>query len=315
MAEHDERNFEHEISEKLKALDKNIKIPEIPDAQSIFEKAEAKKENTVPFRRYSKYVAAAAAVVLICVSLPVMSDALSSRFSAESAYDAEGYAYSIFDEADDNGAYQQESIEEYTNDAEPEEAEEPGTEASVWPASSSSSSSSDEMKEAQQNGAIEKNKLEYALTDYFSANSSAAQSGTSSDRINENDAVGDDLSFIEDYINKKRSIEITVEKDSVSVLLRDNSAEEEMIAAFWIEGCYEGSYLDGDYYVINLLYYITEEDFESGYYLPMVGDAYGTYYISEEDVFSSEEITKGAVALAVEINVGTGEYKIYASLV
>ena len=53
MAEHDERNFEHELSEKLKKLDSSIKIPEIPDAQSIFEKAEEKKENTVPFKKYS----------------------------------------------------------------------------------------------------------------------------------------------------------------------------------------------------------------------------------------------------------------------
>ena len=58
MAEHDEKAFEHILEVEFRKLDEKIKIPEIPDAQSIFEKAEKEKANTVPFKKYSKYIAA-----------------------------------------------------------------------------------------------------------------------------------------------------------------------------------------------------------------------------------------------------------------
>ena len=54
MAEHEEKLFEHELSEKFAELDKNIKIPEIPDVQNIFDKAEEEKTNVVPFKKYSR---------------------------------------------------------------------------------------------------------------------------------------------------------------------------------------------------------------------------------------------------------------------
>ena len=43
MAEHDEKLFEHEFAEKFRKFDDDIKIPEIPDAQSIFDRAELDK--------------------------------------------------------------------------------------------------------------------------------------------------------------------------------------------------------------------------------------------------------------------------------
>ena len=68
--------------------------------------------------------------------------------------------------------------------------------------------------------------------------------------------------------------------------------------------------------MINLSKTITPEDLKSGVYLPMAGDAQnGNYTISAESVLISEKVTKGIIYLAVEIDVGTGEYKIYASLV
>ena len=72
MAEHDEIKFEQELREKFGKLDSEIKIPEIPDIQNIFDKAEEEKTNVIPFKKYSRYVAAAAAVVLICVGIPVV---------------------------------------------------------------------------------------------------------------------------------------------------------------------------------------------------------------------------------------------------
>ena len=83
MAEHDEKLFEHELEEKFRKLDESIKIPEIPDAQSIFEKAENEKKNVVPFKKYSRYIAAAAAVVLVCVSIPIFSVGASAEFAPQ----------------------------------------------------------------------------------------------------------------------------------------------------------------------------------------------------------------------------------------
>ena len=71
MPEGGRTSYEHEIEEKLKKLDAKINVPEIPDAQAIFERAEKKKNNIFSIRtvRY----AAAAAVILICVSIPTVS--------------------------------------------------------------------------------------------------------------------------------------------------------------------------------------------------------------------------------------------------
>lgn len=328
MAEHDEKNFEHEISERFKMLDSNIKIPEIPDAQSIFEKAEEKKSNVVPFKKYSRYIAAAAAVVLICIGVPVMGAILSGGI---------GMANMDEPERDSNNYFVFDSINQ-TDDAaeavaecqpEPEEAD-----TYLEPTSSDTSSSKVTDDSDGISYAAAESKIEKILYDFFAVSFEveagiSSESSSSDFRIEENPlkensvngsitekpVYGDDVSFIEEDINKKRSIEMTVEKDSVSVLLLDNSGEKETISAFWIEGTYLGSYLDGDYYVIDLEKSIDPEELSSGYYLPMVGDASGTYYISAEDIFVPETITKGAIALAVEINVGTGEYRIYASLV
>ena len=126
----------------------------------------------------------------------------------------------------------------------------------------------------------------------------------------------DDLRIVERKINKKRSIEITVETDSVSVRLFDNSAEDEIISAFWVEGIYESSEIDGDYYVVNLFKNVSEEELLEDMYLPMVGDPVnGTYMIPEESIFVPEKITKGIISIAVKIDISTGEYYIYASLV
>ena len=226
--------------------------------------------------------------------------------------------------------YTAESVEQKADDenkfSEPEEAQMDGD------AESSAASSSYGLDDGAYNySTTNAEAARETLYDFFKnfANDGSPSAGSSSDLHIEVDdkkensvngssqesVSGDDLSYIEDYINKKRSIELTVEKDSVSVLLRDNSAEEEIITAFWIEGTYQGSYLDGDYYVINLEKAVDPDEIADGHYLPMVGDVYGTYYISEEDIFVPDAITRGVIALAVEIHVGTGEYTIYASLV
>ena len=86
MPEGGRTSYEHEIEEKLKKLDAKINVPEIPDAQAIFERAEKKKNNIFSIRtvRY----AAAAAVILICVSIPVATTFMAKNNAASDASDA-----------------------------------------------------------------------------------------------------------------------------------------------------------------------------------------------------------------------------------
>lgn len=291
MAEHNKNDFEHELEESFRRFDESIKIPEIPDAQSIFERAENEKKNILPFKKYSKIAVAAAAVVLVCVSVPVLANAFSYRFSAENMNVETPMAINEFvgkDAAD--GA----------SEAFPED-----TEVFEEPAESQEQPSEEAEKEKSESD------IQHELEAFFSKSSASSTMG---DAFYEE--TTDDVEVIEEYLNKKRSIEITIEKDSVSIVLFDNAAGEEIISAFWVEGTYESSRLDKEIYVVKLVKIITPEDFYGGFYLPMVGDAAnGTYTIPEESVSVSDKITKGVIELSVEIHIGTGEYKIYASLV
>ena len=49
MAEHDDKIFEQEIEKMLRKLDSETEVPEIPDVQNIFEKAEERKPDILPF--------------------------------------------------------------------------------------------------------------------------------------------------------------------------------------------------------------------------------------------------------------------------
>lgn len=306
MAKHDEKFFEHELSEKFAELDKNIKIPEIPDIQNIFEKAEEEKTNVVPFKKYSRYIAAAAAVVLICVSIPLISPALSAESAPQEPAEASDFYFTHTNLSDSDGASEEEMPVQ-------ESAEEPSEEMPE---------SENEFTEATENinDSIENSVLTTTLREYFSASSNEKKeqisSGMSSSAVEQEIAMGDDLSLIEFQFNKKRSIEVSVEKDSVSVRVFDDSAGGEVISAFWVEGTFEDAYKNGEFYVIKLAKTVSPEELEEDFYLPMAGDTInGTYTIPEESVTISEKITRGVISLSVEINVGTGEYKIFAELV
>lgn len=330
MAEHDEKNFEQEIAKMLRELDSKIEIPEIPDAQSIFEKAEKEKQNVIPFKKYSRYIAAAAAVVLICISIPIISGIAAESLPQEAAEEKNEFSFVTKDIA----------VEEAETAVEPETPMEPEAAApEVY----------DEPLEDEEDGSDNQNieisdstnsaaeyRVKDALMSFFYDNALPAKdplkeqsSSASSSSMEQKPSVGNEAfvpeegeieaensDFIREKINKKRAVEISVEKDSVSVRLFDTSAGNEIISAFWVEGTYESSYSDGDYYVINLIRKVDVEDIENDSYLPMAGDAEkGNYVISEESIFVSEKITKGVISLSVEINPGTGEYQIFASLV
>jgi len=308
MAEHEDFSFEHEFAEKLKAFDENIKIPEIPDAQSIFDKAEKPETKVIPFKKYSRYAAAAAAVVLIAVGLPIMEGALSGEigldniasqeFAVEEPMacpDAETFADQVNDRSD--------TVAEVEEDPDGFREENNEPVAEYYPSYASSSVSEDEKVYEPQDGVS----LKAVLYKYF-VNNSVNNPVTGGDGY-------DDLRTIEEELNKKRKIEITAEEDSVSVVLYDTSSGDEIINALWVEGHYEGSYFDGKYYVINLYNPVSQEDIENDCYLPMAGDANGVYTIPEKTVLIPEKITEGAIYLFVEVDAATGEYNIYANLV
>ena len=312
MAERDFKDFEINFEAELKKLDEKIKVPEIPDVQNIFEQAESEKTNVVPFKKYSRYVAVAAAVVLICVSIPLISPALSAEMAPQEPMEAP----KIFDY--------------YTADSVAEEAV---IEPEVCPEEPCEAEAEDSSEIYDSNSSVagtvtEEVRLKNALIDFFvpSANEDIKEQSSLPETVNkltegsaplEPEKNGsDDVNLIEKKLNKKRSIEISVEEESVSVRLFDDSAAGEVISAFWVEGTFENCGLDGETYYINLVKNISGRDVAEDMYLPMAGDSVnGTYFVPEESVMLPEKIEKGAIALLVEINIATGEYEIHARVI
>ena len=288
MAEHDENMFEQNIAKMLREMDSEIEIPEIPDVESIFEKAEEQKQNVVPFKKYSKYIVAAAAFVLICISFPAFSGTFGRSLPQEAA-----------ESFDQSMEYLSDGIcEEAEMPMEPEAAAEPETDEEEYFVT-----------------------VTEALARYFTDNSANIEINFSDSKVSssvaqEEKSQMEDAKILEEDLDKKRSIELTIGKESVSVILKDISEEEKIISEFWIEGKFEGAYPEGEYYIVNLVKTVTLEDYAEGNYLPMMGE--GTeepFTIPEESIYVPGEVTEGVINLVVEINVETGEYKIYASLI
>lgn len=284
MPEGGRTSFEHEIDEKLRKLDAQIKVPEIPDAQAIFERAEKKKNNVFSFRlvRY----AAAAAVILICVSIPTVS-----MLMTKSGAGTDNAAFMAAPEAQDS------------DDAEKSAPPMFGISSSAVQEGAEESEASDEL--VQENGIT----VGGALENYFSSEKKSENSttgGGGSER---------DAGSFTDKLNKKRTVDVEINEDSVSVMLYDVSGQSEILTALWVEGAFESAGMTGDYYVVTVKKAVTREEFESGYYLPMVGSPEGgARYLSEDEVFVSDEITEAVFTISVSINIENGGYEIYATL-
>lgn len=284
MPEGGRTSFEHEIDEKLRKLDAQIKVPEIPDAQAIFERAEKKKNNVFSFRlvRY----AAAAAVILICVSIPTVS-----MLMTKNGVGTDNAAFMAAPKAQDN--------EETEKGAPPMF----GISSSAVQEGAEESEASDEL--VQENGIT----VGGALENYFSSEKKSENSttgGGGSER---------DAGSFTDKLNKKRTVDVEINEDSVSVMLYDVSGQSEILTALWVEGAFESAGMTGDYYVVTVKKAVTREEFESGYYLPMVGSPEGgARYLSEDEVFVSDEITEAVFTISVSINIENGGYEIYATL-
>ena len=291
MPEGGRTSYEHEIEEKLKKLDAKINVPEIPDAQAIFERAEKKKNNIFSIRtvRY----AAAAAVILICVSIPVATTFMAKNNAASDASDALMYA------AYGNGTV--ESSEEKSTESEP-----------YFGDVSSSAEESEPQEEGTEDGFGSANRTvtaEEALAEYFSDAAKKNQStGGSSEAENASKSFTDKL-------NKKRLADVEINDDSVSVMLYDISGQSEILTALWVEGAFESAGVSDDYYVITVSKAVTREEFESGYYMPMIGSPEGgTSYLSEDEVLVSDTVEKAVFTISISINIENGGYEIYATL-
>lgn len=284
MPEGGRTSFEHEIDEKLRKLDAQIKVPEIPDAQAIFECAEKKKNNVFSFR--SVRYAAAAAVILICVSIPTVSMLMTKNGAS-----TDNAAFMAAPKAQDN--------EEAEKSAPPMF----GISSSAVQEGAEESEASDEL--VQENGIT----VGEALENYFSSEKKSENSttgGGGSER---------DAGSFTDKLNKKRTVDVEINEDSVSVMLYDVSGQSEILTALWVEGAFESAGMTGDYYVVTVKKAVTREEFESGYYLPMVGSPEGgARYLSEDEVFVSDEITEAVFTISVSINIENGGYEIYATL-
>lgn len=291
MPEGGRTSYEHEIEEKLKKLDAKINVPEIPDAQAIFERAEKKKNNIFSIRtvRY----AAAAAVILICVSIPVATTFMAKNNAAPDASDALMYA------AYGNGTV--ESSEEKSTESEP-----------YFGDVSSSAEESEPQEEGAEDSFGSANRTvtaEKALAEYFSDAAKKNQStGGGSEAENASKSFTDKL-------NKKRLADVEINDDSVSVMLYDISGQSEILTALWVEGAFESAGVSDDYYVITVSKAVTREEFESGYYMPMIGSPEGgTSYLSEDEVLVSDTVEKAVFTISISINIENGGYEIYATL-
>ena len=343
MAEHDEKLFEHEFAEKLRKFDDNIIIPEIPDAQSIFDRAESEKAKVIPFKKYSRYIAAAAAVVLICVSIPLLSPALSAEMAPQEPMEAPKSIFNYYsaDSVAEESLEEPEVCPEEPCEAFPEEenfypefsiteSENPvnepfdGTAEKGAESVSKTENALEEMLFEFFNSTVSDELKDSSAASSSDANPSTGGSGTNPEVGGAGDSERDlkleyrengELSLLYEKINKKRSIEIVVEEDSASVMLFDTSAGDEVISAFWVEGAYQFTQPGEESYVIYLSKKITEEDFESKNYIPMAGDRVnGTYFVSDENISLPRKVIYGEYFIIVEINLKTGDYKIYANL-
>ena len=291
MPEGGRTSYEHEIEEKLKKLDAKINVPEIPDAQAIFERAEKKKNNIFSIRtvRY----AAAAAVILICVSIPVATTFMAKNNAAPDASDALMYA-----------AYGNETVES---------SEEKSTESEPYfgdvSSSAEESEPQDEGTEDSFGSANRTGTAEEALAEYFSdAAKKNPSTGGSSEAENASKSFTDKL-------NKKRLADVEINDDSVSVMLYDISGQSEILTALWVEGAFESAGVSDDYYIITVSKAVTREEFESGYYMPMIGSPEGgTSYLSEDEVLVSDTVEKAVFTISISINIENGGYEIYATL-
>lgn len=311
MAENESEKYEHDIAEKLKKLDAQIKVPEMPDAQAILEKANAPEKSNVKKFGWSKFSTVAAAVVILCIAIPL---AIHNPFLKTVSEDAVmennmGASDSIMTEEIYGGVENED--DEVVQSA--ENAAETPMMMAAMPAQVPAEAPKEAREGIQEEERKNENEIASArvkLSDYFDGTKTEGSAQKNSNHNYPSDSV----SHFEDKLSKKRSIEVDV-NDSVSVILYDTSGETEVLLEFWVEGTYVTSNFDGETYIIDMFFPIDKAEFESGDYLPLIGNREkGTYQLSEDDIAVEGDITEAIIFMTVKINVENGSYTIDAVL-
>ena len=297
-------NFEKLLKQSFQELDSRLIVPEIPDAQAIFEAKEQKKGKVIPFRTV-RVIAAAAIVFVVGISAFALGGKLGITASKEAqltdiAKPASEPSMGIGEEPEES--LEDAEIPYSTEPTEEEQAEE------ISPAEEIKT----ESKNVEMNG-VNGGSTKAAETFFYQSlrhffdedglDESGQKAGTSS------------TTSFTDVLSNKRSVTVNADTDSVSVTLYDTSGESEILSAFWVEGNFISSAHKGEEYVIVIEKKVTKEEFENGYYLPMVGDVEkGTEEFSENRIFVQEPISEGIIRMTVFLNVERGSYEIEAVL-
>ena len=306
MNENENTEYEHEIAEKLKRLDAQIKAPEMPDAQTVIEKAKSEGKSNVKRFKWSKISTVAAAVVVLCIAVPMaihnpFLKTVSEDTVQENNMAVENGSIMLMKAAVSGGTDDTAECEEDAVETPAEAPMEPNPEESAQ-------ESAESCRQPQPDEDDDSDFVKTELSDYFYGLKSM---NTADGKIV---YVSESVSHFKDKLSKKRSIEVDI-NDSVSVILYDTSGETEVLSEFWVEGTYVTSNFDGETYTIEMYFTIDEAEFESGDYLPLIGDSErGTYQLSGDDLTVADEITEAIIHMEIKINVEKGSYTIDAIL-
>ena len=297
----EEKEFEKSLKNAFQVLDAQIKVPDAPDAQTIFEHKE-EKGKVLPFRTVR--IAAAAAIVIVVVGV--------SAFATGGKLPSIGMGKSMEPEMQiaDLAAPEEpmeappENVEIFGNEEAAEEETTAEAENNMMIPTPDPARKQEDTDSYSTNYVCGSGKLAEALDDFFADYQETKGAYTS--------PCVDSFSVV---LSKKRTISVEVGGESVSVTLYDTSGEPEVLTAFWVEGLFISSGEKEGTYILRLLYAISEEEFESGYYLPMYGDMEnGNRILSEDCVEVSEPVTSGVLDLVVSVNIESGSYEISAIL-
>lgn len=296
----EEKEFERSLKNAFQVLDAQIKVPNAPDAQTIFEHEE-KKGKTFSFHTVQTAAAAAIIIAVIGVSAFAVGGKLPSIGMGKSMAPQMQSTDSAIPEEPMEAP--PESAEFFSNN-EIEEETTAEAENNMMIPTPDPARKQEDTDSYSTNYVCGSEKLAGALENFFADRQETKGAATS--------PCVDSFSVV---LSKKRTISVEVGGESVSVTLYDTSGEPEVLTAFWVEGLFISSGEKEGTYILRLLYAISEEEFESGYYLPMYGDMEnGNRILSEDCVEVSEPVTSGVLDLVVSVNIESGSYEISAIL-
>ena len=296
----EEKEFERTLKNAFQVLDAQIKIPDVPDAQTIFEHGE-EKGKVFSFRTVRIAAAATIVVAIVGISAFAIGGRLPVMGMKSKAPEMQSTDLAIPEEPME--APPPESIEIFDN-KETEEETSVKTENNTMVPNPDPAARQENTDFYSADSVYGSEKLAGALNNFFANRQETKEA-----------YVSPSVASFSVVLSKKRTISVEVGGESVSVTLYDTSGEPEVLTAFWVEGLFQSSGEKEGSYILRLLYAISKEEFESGYYLPMYGDMEnGNRILSEDCVEVSEPVTSGVLDLVVSVDIESGSYEISAIL-